>query len=209
MATFTPPASLHLEQLFAAHGGIVNMQQVLRAGIDPRVLLRWVAKGKVERLSRGVYQALEQPPHPYAAMLEVQLRIPYAVLCLLSALSFHQLTTIKPPQLYFAVPRNRAFPPLEYPPLERFYFSASVYAFGQESHTLEGQTLRVYSAEKTLADVLKYAPRLGKDLFIEGLQKYLKRNQPDIKGLLEAARVCKVEPQMRDALELLSLTIQS
>jgi predicted transcriptional regulator of viral defense system len=209
MAAYIPPASQHLEQLFAAHGGILNMQQVRGAGVDPRVLLRWVEQGKVERLSRGVYQALEQPPHPYAAMLEVQLRIPYAVLCLLSALSFHQLTTIKPPQLYFAIPHNRAFPPLEYPPLERFYFSAAVYAFGQETHTLEGQTLRVYSAEKTLADVLKYASRLGKDLFIEGLHTYLKRPQPNLKGLLEAARVCKVEPQMRDALELLSLSIQS
>jgi len=206
----TPPsAQRRLEQMFLEHGGLLRAQQVREAGLDPHLLTRWLEAGRIERLSRGVYGAIQTSPHPYGELLEVQLRIPYALPCLVSALAFHGLTTFKPPRLYFAIPRNRTFPPLEYPPLERFYYSKAMYAYGQQTQTLEGQTLTLYSAEKTLADLLKYASRLGKEPFFEGLKTYLKRPRPALDTLLEAAQVCRVEVKMRDALELLTYSIET
>lgn len=209
MDTPSIPAQHRLETLFLEHGGLLRVGQLKAAGIDPHVLLDWLERGRAERLSRGVYQSLEMLPHSYGELLEVQLRIPYALPCLLSALAFHGLTTIQPPRLYFAVPRNRTFPSLEAPPLERFYFPEQMYGYGQQVNTLEGHSLTLYSPEKTLADLLKYAPRLGREPFIEGLKTYLKRPQPRLEALLEAARVCRVEGKMREALELLTYSLDT
>jgi hypothetical protein len=135
----------------------------------------------------------------------VQLRIPYAVACLATALAFHGLTTFIPKSIQVAVPRERKPPKLSYPPLEVFYFSPAQYEYGLEHHPLGKHQLKVYSPEKTLADLLRYRNQLGEDLFIEGLRNYLKRRnpRPDLSKLLQAAKICRVEKQLRPLLEVL------
>lgn len=199
-----------LQSLFDQQQGLITRQQVVEAGLHPRVLSQWVETGQAERVQRGVYRATEGAGFSHEGLLEVQLRLPSAIICLASALSFHGLSTYQPPEVYLAIPRNRADPKLEYPPTRVFYYPAAMYHYGIEVHPTPAGMLRVYGVEKTLADLLRYGSKVGMDLFYEGLKTYIRRtkNKPNTAGLLEAAKVCRVYPKMREALELLLFSVE-
>jgi predicted transcriptional regulator of viral defense system len=200
-----PQEDKRLTTLFQKQGGLVTRKQVEKAGISPYLLTRWVRHSKAERLQRGVYRLVDAPLQSHESLIEVQLRIPYSVICLGSALAFHGLTMFIPKTVQIAVPRKRKPPKLEYPPLEVFYFADKFYNYGLESHTKAKHKLLVYSSEKTLCDLLRYKKQLGADLFNEGLKNYLSRKKPrpDVTKLLEAARICGVETKLRPLLEVL------
>lgn len=197
-----PPASVLA--LFARGAGYLTASEARAAGVYPKLIDRLVRRGLVERVQRGVYRLLEIPPPTHADLLEVQLRAPFARPCLATALDLHGLTTTRPARLQFAVPRHRMLPDITYPPLEVFYWGAGAYAHGVTSVPSGGRELVTYTIEKTLADLLKYAPKLGPELYYEGLKNYLSsRRHPDTRALLDAARVNRVEPELRRDLEVL------
>ena len=200
-----------LEQLLHHNGGYITRSLVDEAGIEPHQLTKWVREGKLERLQRGVYRSPDAPWLSHEDWLELTLRIPYAVLCLRSALAFHGLTTYIPKVVDIAVPQNRYPPKLEYPPVQVHYFSEKTYHYGIEPQQLKTHTLQVYSIEKTLADLLRFSNRYGEDLFLEGLKNYLKRRkpQPNLLKLTEAARVCRVERRLRPILQALTYDLSS
>ena len=189
-----------LEQLFLKHQGLLRRKQVAQAGLDLHLLSRWVEGGRAERVQRGIYRLVEAEPFTHETLLEVALRVPSGVICLRSALAFHQLGTGSPAAVDLAIPNKGRTPRFDYPPVRFFYFSNTVYHYGVEQHKVGSGEVKVYSPEKTLADLLFYRNKLGKDIFIEGLQDYVKR-RPDLAKLLEAARVRRVEPLMRTYLE--------
>jgi predicted transcriptional regulator of viral defense system len=194
-----------LGKLFQQYGGLITRKQVEAANLPPYLLTRWVRHGMAERLQRGVYRSVDGSMQPHEGLLEVQLRIPYGVVCLSSALAFHGLTTFIPKTIQLAVPRKRKPPKLEYPPTEIFYFADKHYSYGLETHAIANHDLHVYSPEKTLADLLRYQKQLGGELFREGLKNYVQRKKPkaDIHALLTAAKVCGVEAKLRPLLEVL------
>jgi predicted transcriptional regulator of viral defense system len=192
-----------LEHLFQQHDGLLTRQTATAAGFDPHLLSQFVREGRAERLQRGLYRLNSTNSLEHEQLLEVQLRIPYGVICLTSALAFHGLTDHIPKQIDLAVPRKRKPPQLEYPPLQIHYLSGAMYAYGIKEHPIGTHTLRVYSAEKTLADLLHHAPRHGMDLFLEGLKTYLRQRQRNVWTLQEAARVCRVERKLNAILEVL------
>lgn len=189
-----------LEQLFLEHQGLLKREQVVRAGLDPHLLTHWVEGGRAERVQRGIYRLVEAEPFTHETLLEVAMRVPRGVICLRSALAFHQLGTGSPAAIDLAIPNKGRTPELDYPPVRFFYFSDTVYRYGIEEHEVGPGKVKAYSPEKTLADLLFYRNKLGKDIFIEGLQDYVKR-RPDLAKLLEAARVRHVEALMRTYLE--------
>ena len=195
-----------LEYLLTQHGGLITRRQASAQGLDPHLLTRWVRAGKLERIQRGVYRRVDAPPQPFEDLLEVALRIPYAVVCLRSALAFHGLTTYIPKAVDIAVPQKSKPPRLEYPPLQIHYFSESPYRFGVVEHDMGGHTVKVYSVEKTLADLLRFSGVYGDDLFAEGLKNYASRPKPkpDYPGLLEAARAGRVERRLKPILRVLA-----
>lgn len=203
----------HLRQLFKRYAGFLTRQQADAAGLEPHTLTRWVERGWAERVQRGIYRQAESVLGKHETLLEVQLRVPYSVLCLDSALAFHDLTTFIPKKLSLAVPRGKKPPKLEYPPVTFYFFSQGLYDYGTEQHTLGVHKLAVYSPEKTLADLLRYKNKLGSELFAEGLKRYLerrgKKQRPDLAKLLGAAKVCRVEAQMRDYLEVVAYDTSS
>lgn len=200
-----------IEQLLRRHGGVITRKQIDDWGIEPHLLTRWVRAGRLERVQRGVYRQPEAPLLAEEGWLEIGLRVPYAVLCLRSALAHHGLTTYIPKVVDIAVPQNRYPPKLEYPPVAVHYFSEATYAYGQHEVEVEGHPLKVYSPEKTLADLLKFGNRYGEDLFLEGLKTYLarRRPRPDLLKLLEAAKVCRVERKLRPILQALTYSTET
>src|SRR3970040_2014661 len=117
--------------------------------------------GKLVREAQGIYRLSESAPLGNPDLVNISLRVPYAVFCLISALYFHDLTTQIPHQVYFALPRDVKTPKIDYPPIRAFHFSESSYKSGFEEHTLDGVNVKIYSREKTIADCFKFREKIG------------------------------------------------
>jgi len=188
---------------FRERGGILRAAEAIRLGVHPRTLYAMRDAGVLERLSRGVYRLANMPPLGSPDLVAVALRVPEGVLCLLSALAVHDLTTQIPHEVYVALKRGAEPPRLEHPPVRVFWFTGAAFTSGIERHVLDGVGVRVYGAAKTVADCFKYRNKLGLDVALEALKLYLrkKRGRPD--DLVRSARVCRVESVIRPYVEAL------
>jgi predicted transcriptional regulator of viral defense system len=177
------------------------MAEAVRAGIHRRTLYALRDAGIVEQLSRGLYRLAEAPPLGNPDLVTVARRVPKGVICLVSALAFHDLTTQLPHAVYQAVPRDSEPPRLDYPPVRVFRFGARAYGAGIESHAVDGTRVHIYSREKTLADCFKYRNKIGLDTALEALGRYRDQGRIDVESLLEHAQACRVAHVMRPYLE--------
>ena len=205
------PASLNtLERLVTERGALLTRDDIIQAGLHPRVLSQAVEAGELERVQRGVYLAPNGSLRSHAELRELSLRVPGAVVCLRSALSFHGLTTSQPLEISLAITRRARAPQISFPPVHFYRFSDSAFLYGIEriADARDSYPIPVYSPEKTLADLLKYRHKIGLDLFLEGLATYFRRDRerkPDLQALQVAARVCQVEKLMHTYTQLLSV----
>jgi len=189
------------KQVFKKHGGTMRTREIQAEGIHPRTLYALRDAGTLERLSRGLYRLAELPPLSEPDLSTVAKRIPNAVVCLVSALALHELTTQIPHVVHIALPRTARYPILEHPPLQVYLFSKAAFEAGIETKNFDGVSIRVYNAEKTLADCFKYRNKLGIDVVIEALRKYRAKRGARLQRVLEYARICRVERVMRPYLE--------
>lgn len=188
---------------FRERGGILRMAEALRAGIHRRTLYQLRDRGVLEQLSRGVYRLADSRPLGNPDLVAVSRRVPRGVVCLLSALAYHELTTEIPHEVYLAVPRESEPPQLDYPPVRVFRFGPKSFQEGIDTHELDGVPVRIYGPEKTIADCFKYRNKLGLDVALEALKAYFKRGRPDVAKLLRYAEACRVKNVMRPYLEAL------
>jgi len=182
---------------------VLRTKDAIHFGIHPETLYRMRDSGELAGLGRGLFRLSSLPPLGNPDLVTVGMKIPNSVICLISALAFHELTTQIPHQVYLALPRGTEPPRIEHPPLRVFWFTKSVFEFGQESQKLDGAQIRVYSPEKTVADCFKYRNKIGMDTVREALKLYLERKKKNLNSLLEAAEVCRVANVMRPYLEAL------
>jgi predicted transcriptional regulator of viral defense system len=188
---------------FNRGGGVLRTSAALRAGIHPRRLYQMRDSGVVERLGRGLYRLADLPPLSNPDLVTVAGKVPAGVVCLISALAYHEITTQIPHEVQLALPRGAEPPRLEHPPLRVFWFSGRAFTEGIERHKVDGIVMRVYSPEKTLADCFKYRNKLGLDTVLEALRLYRTRRRTKVDQLMRFARVCRVEKVMRPYLEAL------
>jgi predicted transcriptional regulator of viral defense system len=161
------------------------------------------AAGVLIKESTGIYRIASHPPLAYPDLVTVALRIPYGVVCLISALHFHQLTTQLPHKIYLALPRDRTKAPrIDYPPLHIVTLSERTYSAGIETYVLDGVPVKIYSMEKTIADSFKFRGLIGKDVALESLKTYFAEHKPNIPELLRCAQLDRVEKTMHPYLEL-------
>jgi predicted transcriptional regulator of viral defense system len=198
-----PTAFAEAAAVFLEHGGILRTKEALGLGVHPRTLYAMRDAGRLERLGRGLYRLASLPPLGNPDLVAVALRVPEAVLCLISALAVHEITTQIPHEVYIALKRGAEPPRLEHPPVRVFWFTGGAFTEDIETHELDGVDVRVYGAAKTVADCFKYRNKLGLDQALEALKVYLrqKRGRPD--ELVHFARVCRVEKVMRPYIEAL------
>lgn len=189
--------------LFRQQGGILRTGEALRLGIHPRTLYAMRDSGLLEQLSRGLYRLAELPPLSNPDLVTVALKVPQAVICLVSALAFHELTTQIPHFVDIALPNRAERPRLDYPPLRIFRFSGLAWSEGVETHRLDDVPVRIYGPEKSIADSFKYRRKLGLDIALEALSLYRQGDNVDVGKLLHYARICRVERVMSPYLEAL------
>jgi predicted transcriptional regulator of viral defense system len=188
-------------EIFERKGGTLRMSEALAAGLTRRTLYAMRDKGVLVQLSRGVYRLAALPELGAPDLVTVCARIPNGVVCLISALAFHGLTTQIPHAVDIALARGSSTPRIDYPPVTVHWFSGAAFASGVETPTVDDTKIRVYSPEKTIADVFKYRNKLGMDVVLEALKAWRARRHPPVERLIEQARICRVERVMRPYLE--------
>lgn len=196
-------AILRATQIFSIHDGILKTSQALALGIAPRTLYAMRAAGQIQAISRGVYQLAGQDSLGNPDLVNVAMRIPKAVICLISALYFYGLTSQIPHKVYIALPQPAEKPRLEFPPLDIVWLSDRVYSAGIIEQSIDGLPIKFYSIEKTIADCFKFRNKVGNDVALEALKDYLQTSKRDIDQLLAYARIDRVEPLLSRYLEAL------
>lgn len=177
------------------------MSEAVRHGITPYTLYALRDRGIVELVSRGVYRLKDLPPLSDPDLVTVSLRYPNAVVCLVSALAYHGITTQIPHEVSVAVTRTSRLPSLDYPPVRAHRFSMASYSAGIETHRIDGAAVRVYDREKTVVDCFKFRNRIGMDVVLEALRLHRDRYGLDLGKVLGHARACRMEKVMWPYLE--------
>jgi predicted transcriptional regulator of viral defense system len=164
------------------------MSEALQAGITRRTLFSMHDAGLLERLSRGVYRLTSLPGLEAPDLVTVATRVPNGVVCLISALALHDLTTQVPHAVDLAIPRGAEKPRNDYPPVNIYWFSSSAFSRGIETPTMGGRQLRIYGAEKSIADAFKYRNKIGIEVALEALRTWRSRRRSKMEKLIEYAR---------------------
>lgn len=184
--------------------GLIRPRDLASVGL-PRVLLtRMVRRGLLARIGRGLYALPNRSVSEHGTLAEVARKHPTAVVCLLSALRFHGLTTQAPFEVWLAIPNKARAPRMDYPPLRVVRFSGAALTEGVEEHTVDGVTVRVTSVAKTVADCFKYRNKIGLDVAIEALQEARRERCLSMDELWRYATICRVAKVMRPYMESLS-----
>ncbi len=197
-----PNASERLLHL-ARHRGWITRRDVVAAGIHTQTLTRAVRSGTLERVSRGRYRLPDAPISEHHGLVLVAAAAPKAVICLLSALSFHEIGTQLPSEVWIAIDRRARPPTLSWPPLRVHRFSGRALSEGIEVHEIEGQAVRVYGVAKTIADLFKYRNKIGLDVALEALREGWRARRFAMDEIHRYARICRVDRVMAPYLEAL------
>lgn len=198
-----PRAWRAAEIVFKEHGGMLRTSRALALGIHPRVLYGLREAGRLQQVTRGLYRLADLPELGNPDLAAVASRVPQGVICLISALAFHEITTQIPHQVDLAVPRGTKQPRLDFPPIRIFRFSPPMYRAGVEVSKVDGVGIKVYTAAKTVADCFRFRNRIGIDVAVEALTLFRARKKAPMRELLEYARLCRVERVMKPYLEAL------
>jgi predicted transcriptional regulator of viral defense system len=183
--------------------GLVRSKELRELSLSRSHLWNLAQAGKIERVGHGLYRAKNSPISAHETLLEVAKRVPSGVLCLSSALRYHELTTENPFEIWLAIERGAWTPKIDFPPLRVIHFSKAAFEFGIETHSVDGGSLRVYSPAKTVADCFKFRSRIGMETAIEALRAAYKERKSSMDELWRAAKFCRVANVIRPYMESL------
>lgn len=185
----------------ASRRRLIRPRDVEALGIQRAYLTRLERRGLLERRARGVYALADAPVSASHSLALASLLVPRGVICLLSALRFHGLTTQDPHEVWIAIDCKARRPAVRFPPLRVVRFSGAALDQGIEMHRIETVTARIYSPAKTVADCFKYRNKIGIDVAIQALRDALRQRKATVDEIYRFARVCRVANVMRPYLE--------
>jgi predicted transcriptional regulator of viral defense system len=183
--------------------GVIRPGDLRLKGIAPVYLTRLVRSGALVRVGRGLYSLADGSATADRTVVEAARHVPRGIVCLLSALRLHELTTQMPPAVWMAIDVKARRPGAAGPPLEIVRMSGPALTSGIEERVLEGVRVRVYGSAKTVADCFKFRNKIGLDVALEALRDY-RRRRGSVDELLRYAGICRVARVMRPYLEALS-----
>jgi len=183
--------------------GIVRPKDLRKYGIARTYLDRLCQEGRLKRVARGLYVLPNAKPTENRTLAEVTAKVPNGVICLLSALRFHELTSQAPFEVWIAIDRKARKPQVEEMPVRVVRFSGKALSEGAEEHPVEGRTVRIYCPAKTVADCFKYRNKIGLDIAIEALRDCWRQRKASADELWHYARVCRVWRIMQPYMEAL------
>jgi len=179
------------------------MSEAIGLGLSRKTLYAMRDAGELEQMARGLYRLRHLPRLGNPDLVTVAKLVPQGVVCLLSALAYHELTTQVPHEVYVALEKGAEAPRIAYPPVRLFWFSGPAFREGIEVHKVDGVPVRIYSPEKTIADCFKFRNKVGMDVVVEALRLWRERRGRHVQTLIANARHCRVERVIRPYLEAL------
>lgn len=188
---------------FLKESGIVRPRELEEQGIPREYLVRLTKLGLARKIGRGMYIYADMKPGEHYSLAEAGKKVPNGVVCLLSALSFHDLTTELPFEVWMAIDAKAWIPKSDTVPLRFVRFSKSTLLAGVEEHLLEGVNVRIFNPAKTIADCFKFRNKIGLDVAIESLRECRRRKLCTIDQIWEYAGICRVQNVIRPYLESL------
>lgn len=188
-------------KLFQEHDGVMRTSELLDAGIHRRTLYHMRDEGMVKAIQRGVYQLTESEPLSNPDLVIVAKKIPEARICLISALSIHEMTDEIPHKVHIALPRSSWQPELDYPPLKVYRFSETTINSGLQTRTIDGIEIKIFNPAKTIADCFKFRNQIGLDVAIEALKRGINEEKATYRDIVKYAKLCKVERVIKPYLE--------
>lgn len=187
-------------ELVRKHGAI-RTRDLREHGLSRQALRRLYERGVLDRPSRGLYVLAGADFTEHHSLAEAAKLVPRGVICLLSALRFHDLTTQQPFEVWLAIGLKAWKPDVSSPPLRIVRLSEPALSYGVEEHDVDGVKVRIYSAAKTVADCFKYRNKIGLDVAIEALRDGIGQRKATVDELWAAAKVCRMSNIIRPYLE--------
>lgn len=184
--------------------GVLRPRDLSPYGISRQALRNLCNRGDVTKVGRGLYVlAYADDITQHHSLAQASKQIPNGIICLLSALNFHELTTQTPSQVWMAIDEKAWHPELAATLVRTVRFSGTALKYGIEEHTFEHVNVLIYNPAKTVADCFKYRNKIGLDIAIEALRDCLRQRKATIDQIMEAATVCRVQKVIRPYLESL------
>jgi predicted transcriptional regulator of viral defense system len=187
-----------------ARKGPIRARDLDDAAIPRTYLARLCKRGILEQVDRGLYRLVDAPVTELHSLAEVAKRVPHAVICLLSALQVHELTTEAPHAVWIMIDTHARAPAIGYPRVELVRASGNARSHGVEKRTIEGVTVRLTTPAKTVADCFRYRKHVGLDVALTALREYLRKYRGGIDALTKAARADRIYAFMRPYIEALA-----
>jgi predicted transcriptional regulator of viral defense system len=184
-----------------AEEGVLRPRDLDAHGIPRIYLSRLCEHGLLDRVGRGLYVLPDADVSEHHTLAEAGKRVPHGVVCLLSALRFHGLTTQSPSEVWLAIGNKAWRPQVDYPPLRFVRFSERTLEAGVEEHSIEGVLVRIYNPAKTVADYFKYRNKIGLDVALEALRDCRRQRRCTNDDLWHYAKICRVANVMRPYME--------
>jgi predicted transcriptional regulator of viral defense system len=188
----------------AAQRGLIRPRDLAALGLPSVALTRLVRQGLLVRVGRGLYAHPDRSISEHGTLAEVARKHPQAIVCLLSALRVHDLTTQSPFEVWLAIPNKARAPKMDYPPLRIVRFSGAALTDGIEEHQIDGVTVRMTNVARTVADCFKFRNKIGLDVAMEALQEAWRTKRVSMDELLRHASLCRVANVMRPYMESLA-----
>ena len=182
--------------------GLIRSNELVRLGATPTTIARLVEQGQLERVARGIYMKADREPSDLDNLVEVSLRVPKSIFCLLTALSLHGVTTEMPHEAWIGLEYGGKKPRFDFPPVRIIKFSGEAFTYGVETKIISGVPLRVTSVAKTVADCFKHRNTIGLEVAIEALKDGWKKKLFTIDDLNKAAQINRVRNVMRPYVEM-------
>lgn len=192
-----------IRNFFVHNNGVATTQEILENNITLYMLKKFEEQGVITKLKRGLY-SLTDDSIVLDELIEASLLVPKGVLCLYSALAFHDLSTYTPDEYNFAIPRTDRKPALsDYPPIKIYFFDDDTFQAGIEEHEKDGHIVKVYDRERTICDIVKYRNKLDSNVLKEALNNYANSKNKNYSRMMKYADKMRVRNILNNYFEVL------
>lgn len=190
-----------LINFFKKHNGTARFSTILKAGFHPDSLVYLEKAGKVEKIARGLYRLTNYALGSHPDLVVASLQVSRGVVCLLSALAFHEATSEIPKHVDLAIPQDTRANKIKYPPVRFYRFASRAWEVGIEEYEIEGRKIKVYNLAKTIADCFKFRNKIGMDIARDALKVAVAEKNIKPKEIMHYAKICRVDSIVKQILE--------
>ena len=182
-------------------GGIVSYKEIIKAGFNKAFLRNNLDSGQIQKVDRALYRLSDDFTLSNPDLVAVSIKVSKGVVCLLSALAFHEATSEIPHHVDIAIPRGAWANKINYPPVKFYHFVSKAWKAGIEKFEIEGYQIKVYSLAKTIADCFKFRNKIGMNIAREALKIAITEKGVQPKEIIQYAEICRVDNIIKPILE--------